>query len=273
MSPKPTRGFTLIELLVVISIIALLIAILLPALQSAREAARAIGCLANLKQHGIAYSVYAADNDDFIPPYFIRRAGGGFEGPPGYPSFYDAFISDSVLLGQYTGNGTPGDDQMEFGYLQGNTTQSIWYCPSAPESIFSSGNRTNSTYAPNSRTFVRVANNDSTPVAEDWSNLWRLSAVARASDLLFNADSDRESWHPGYGWPVAMYGITDQQAASADSNWSVGDPQYKRNHRLRHGGDASVSNFSFADGHAEPISDPGAQAEAGKVTIFVDGKP
>ena len=69
-------AFTLIELLVVISIIALLIAILLPALGAARDAARASGCLSNLRQIGIAVTAYSADyKDRFMPGRAVASNG------------------------------------------------------------------------------------------------------------------------------------------------------------------------------------------------------
>lgn len=61
------RGFTLIELLVVIAIIALLMGILMPALAQIKEKAKEISCRANLRQYGVAQTMYLDDNDDRYP--------------------------------------------------------------------------------------------------------------------------------------------------------------------------------------------------------------
>ena len=61
------KAFTLIELLVVISIIALLTAILLPVFFSVRGRARQTVCISNLRQIGMAISLYTDENDDLYP--------------------------------------------------------------------------------------------------------------------------------------------------------------------------------------------------------------
>ena len=61
------KNLTLIELLIVLAITAILATVIFPVLSSARGKAKKILCKNNLKQFGIAFAMYARDNDNYLP--------------------------------------------------------------------------------------------------------------------------------------------------------------------------------------------------------------
>jgi prepilin-type N-terminal cleavage/methylation domain-containing protein len=73
---KSHTAFTLIEILVVLAVIGILAAILFPVFGRARESARRVTCISNVKQIALAVTQYAADNSDHLPPVAYRTPGG-----------------------------------------------------------------------------------------------------------------------------------------------------------------------------------------------------
>lgn len=100
----PNRGFTLVELLVVIAIIAVLAGLLLPTLSRGKESARVIVCKSNLRQLGVALSLYASDGG-YYPPHTYPPSSGATSGPPvvvvlteGWPGYLLPHIGGSTAV-------------------------------------------------------------------------------------------------------------------------------------------------------------------------------
>lgn len=203
---RPRRvGFTLIELLVVISIIALLIAILLPALGAARETAKNIQCLSNLRQVSIGLTGYSVDEDNQLPPGYILGV---------------LYATDwGVLINSYMA----GSDKTTYttGGLEGD--HPALTCPTASLD----GGRLH--YSAHAMIFPQLIP-PALPTSINNPPLYKFDYMKRGSETLMIADSGQaDESHPNtplnaYAQLNALDNVTLNDAKDKDLYFNAGDP-------------------------------------------------
>jgi len=268
-------GFTLIELLVVIAIIAILAAILFPVFAQAREKARQMSCLANMKQLGTSYMMYTQDYDECY--IFSTRWGSPGNGWAShlYPYVHSKGVykcpDDTVKTADFGGawwcrpaeNGPPGQRSDFVSYAENANI-------SAYEPFWNWGNPINGVYD-SSKTKLATLANIGSPAQTVllYENQFSLNpGGGPAAEPLLKT---KNRWFFGnYAWDLADPNDTASNAGTGDNNdWST--PVLADNHHdYTTQGTALVggANFVLADGHAKYLKvSPENGGQGGMVSV------
>ena len=235
---RKQRGFTLIELLVVVAIIALLIAILLPALGKARDRARATACAAQLRQLGLAWNMYAQENDSWLCAGSTYRAIGEVSSPP---QVYVPWWS-TYYVGPYFGNTTLGVTNLGDG---GRPRSKLLFCPGQPAEQLDS-KVSNSKYA-SALGLNSTPNCHLSPAASGarWTDV-----VSPAKCVLLLDTNASYTWGNNGNWYAPL--------SSPNNTMPVTSYPLGNCIGFRHG---NTCNVAFFDGHAETFPNATGLAE------------
>jgi prepilin-type N-terminal cleavage/methylation domain-containing protein/prepilin-type processing-associated H-X9-DG protein len=227
------HGFTLIELLVVIAIIAILAAILFPVFAQARERARAISCISNLKQIGTATMMYVQDYDE---TYFVQPYPGSWTSPTTGQTLYFNYYPD--ILYPYIKNVQVFKCPDFTGYPFWPYTTFIG-SPGAPAGLQQSPNVSSLGNYQLGYGINEILLDGVTPSGDLVPTT--LAGISAPADIMMVSDG-YELWNTyiGYCLNVGDGGYYDYALSSDQINWFYGP--------ARHFGGA---NFQYADGHAK----------------------